>query len=106
MKNLVLAAKVIPILVNFAEKMEELLEDMRSLFDGLALESNPLVPLENVPYISRDIPSLTEWGKESTPTDTSTKPDQPGPSKLITETEEEVPSHMEYESPPRRVAEP
>ena len=36
--NPVLAAKVIPILMDFAAKMEELLDDMRSLFDGLGLE--------------------------------------------------------------------
>ena len=34
-KNPVSAEKVIPILVDFAEKMEELLNKMRALFDGL-----------------------------------------------------------------------
>ena len=58
-KNPVLAAKIIPILVDFAEKMEELLDDMRSLFDGLAPEINLAVPLENIPDISRNIPNLT-----------------------------------------------
>ena len=62
-KNPVQAAKVISILVDFAEKMEKLLDDMRSLFDGLALEGNPQVPLENAPDILGDIPSLTGWEK-------------------------------------------
>ena len=34
-KNPVTAGKVIPVLVDFAEKMEELLDEMRILFDGL-----------------------------------------------------------------------
>ena len=34
-KNPVTAGKVIPVLVDFAEKMEELLDEMRVLFDGL-----------------------------------------------------------------------
>ena len=57
-KNLVSAAKVIPVLVDFAKKIEEFLDDMRSLFDGLGPESNPEVPLEDVLNISRDIPNL------------------------------------------------
>ena len=64
------------------------------------------MPLENVPDISKDIPSLTGWGKESVPTKTPTKPDQPGPSKPTRETEEEeVPPHIEYKFPSRRVTE-
>ena len=59
--------------MDFAEKMEEL-DDMMSFFDGLAPEINPAVPLEYVPDISEDIPSLTGWGKESAPTKTSKKP--------------------------------
>ena len=60
--NLVSAAKVIPILVDFVAKMEELLDDMRSLFDGLGSEENQEVALENVSNISLktgDISSLT-----------------------------------------------
>ena len=106
-KNLVSVAKVIPILVDFAKKMEELLNNMRSLFDGLAPKSNPAIPQENVPDISEDIPSLIGWGKEHAPSETPTKPDQPEPSEPTRETkEEEVPPHKEYESPLRRVAEP
>ena len=34
-QNPITAKKVIPVLVNFADKMEELLDEMRILFDGL-----------------------------------------------------------------------
>ena len=91
-KNPVSAVKVIPILVDFVEKIEELLDDMRSLFDGLAPEINLAVPLEIVFDISGDIPSLIGWGKESAPTKTPTKPDQLGPSEPTKETED-VPPH-------------
>ena len=60
-KNPVSARKVIPILVDFAEKMEELLDEMRVLYDGLQLEV-PLVAAENLPNISEEIPSLTGRG--------------------------------------------
>ena len=72
----VTAKKVIPILVDFANKMEELLDEMRVLFDGLLPEVPP-VAAENLPDISGEIPSLTEWEKDGT-TETPTKPDQPG----------------------------
>ena len=71
--NPVLAAKIIPILVDFAAKMEELLDDMRSLFDGLGPKVNQEVPLENVPDISLEIgnfPSLTGWRWQVAPTET------------------------------------
>ena len=101
--NPVSTAKVILVLVDFAEKMEELLDNMRSLFDGLGLEGNLEVPLENVLDISGDIPSLTGWEKEAAPTETSTKPDQPRPFELIKVTEEEEAlRESEYESPPQR----
>ena len=104
-KNPVSATKVIPILVDFVEKMEELQDDMRSLFNGLAPESNPAVPLENVLDISGDILSLTGWAKESAPTEAPTKPDQPKPSEPTREMEEEeVLPQTEYKSLPRRVA--
>ena len=77
---------------------------MRVLFDGLQLEV-PLVAAENLPDISREIPSLTAWGKEIASTKTPTKLDQSGPFELIRE--EEVPTRLEYTSLPRRhVAEP
>ena len=49
-KNPITAANVISILVDFNQKMEELLMDMRALFDGLEVEG--LVPLDQVPNIS------------------------------------------------------
>ena len=74
-KNPVTAGKVIPVLVDFAEKMEELLDEMRVLFGGLQPEVPP-VNAENLPDILGEIPSLTGWGKEGT-TKTPTKPNQP-----------------------------
>ena len=50
-KNLVLARKIIPVLVDFAEKMEELLDEMQVLFDGLQREVPP-VATKNLPDIS------------------------------------------------------
>ena len=73
----VTAKKVIPVLVDFADKMEELLDEMRVLFDWLLPEVPP-VAAENLPGISGEIPSLLGWGKDGT-TETPTKPDQPGP---------------------------
>ena len=66
-------------LVDFADKMEELLDEMRVLFDGLLPEVPP-VAAENLPEISREVTSLNGWGKDGT-TGTPMKPDQPGPSK-------------------------
>ena len=82
----VTAKKVIPVLVDFSDKMEELLDEMRILFDGLQSEVPP-VTAENLPDISGDsIPSPTGWGKDGT-TEIPTKPDQPGPSEPIQEKE-------------------
>ena len=75
----VTAKKVIPVLVDFADKMEELLDEMRVLFDGLLPEVPP-VAAENLLEISGEVLSLTGWGKDET-TGTPTKPDQPGPSE-------------------------
>ena len=97
-KNPVSAGKIIPVLVDFAEKMEELLDEMRVLFDGLQPEV-PSVATENLPDILGEFPSLTGWGKEAAPTETPTKPDQPGPSEPTRE--EEVPTGSEHTSPPR-----
>ena len=79
----VTAKKVIPVLVDFADKMEELLDEMRILFDGLQPEVPPVMA-ENLPEISEEIPSLTGWRKDGT-TETPTKPDQLGPSEPIQE---------------------
>ena len=75
----VTAKKVIPVLVDFTDKMEELLDDMRVLFDGLLPEVPPIAA-ENLPKISGEVPSLTEWGKDGT-TETPTKPGQTEPSE-------------------------
>ena len=58
----VTAKKVIPVLVDFADKMEELLDEMRVLFDGLLPEVPP-VAAENLPEISGEVLSLTGWGE-------------------------------------------
>ena len=93
----VTAKKVIPALVDFADKMEELLDEMRVLFDGLLPEVPP-VAAENLPDISGEIPSLIGWGKDAT-TETPTKPDQPGPSAPTQE--EEAPARPEPPHSPR-----
>ena len=59
-KNPITAEKVIPTLVDFAEKMEELLDEMRVFFNGLQPEVPPIAA-ENLPDISGEIPSLTGW---------------------------------------------
>ena len=95
-KNPITAGKVIPVLVDFAEKMEELLDEMRVLFDGLQLEDPPIAA-ENLLDISGEISSLTGWGKEGT-TETLTKPNQPGASKPI---QEEASARLEPPHSPR-----
>ena len=96
-KNPVIAGKVIPVLVDFVEKMEELLDKMRIVFDGLQPEVPPIAA-ENLPDISSEIPSLTGWGKEGT-TDTPMKPDQSGASEPTRE--EEAPARLEPPHSPR-----
>ena len=59
-KHPISTAKVFPILVDFAEKMEELLDETRVLFEGLQPEVPPMVAAENLPDVSRKIPSLTK----------------------------------------------
>ena len=86
-----------PVLVDFAKKMEELLDEMRVLFDGLQLEVPPIAA-ENLPDILGEIPSLTGWGKEAT-TKTPTKLDQLGASEPIQE--EEVPAGPEPPNSPK-----
>ena len=84
-KNPITAGKVIPVLVDFAEIMEELLDEMRVLFDELQPEVPPIAA-ENLLDISSEIPSLTGWRKEAT-TEMPTKPDQLGPSEPTWEEE-------------------
>ena len=101
-KHPVSAVKVIPVLVDFVEKMEELLDDMKILFEGLQPDVPPIA-IENLSNILGKIPSLTGWGRETVPTETPTKPDQPGTSMLIREEKEgEAPPQPEYASPSRR----
>ena len=77
--------------------MEEILDKMRVLFDGLLSEVPP-VAAENLPDISGEISSLTRWGKDGT-TETPTKPDQPGPSEPSQE--EETPARSEPPHSPK-----
>ena len=93
----VTAKKVIPVLVDFADKMEELLDEMRVFFDGLLPEVPP-VAAKNLPDISGEVPSLTGWGKDGT-TEIPTKPDQPGSS--APNQEEEAPTRPEPPHSPR-----
>ena len=93
----VTAKKVIPVFVDFADKMEELLDEMRIFFNELQSEVPP-VAAENLPDISGEIPSLTGWRKDGT-TETPTKPDQPGPSEPIRE--EEAPARPEPPHSPK-----
>ena len=65
--------------MDFAEKMEELLDEMRVLFDRLQPEVPPFAA-KNLSDISGEIHSLTGWGKEAT-TESQTKSDQPGASE-------------------------
>ena len=87
--------------MDFADKMEELLDEMRILFDGLQPEVPP-VAAENLPDISGEIPSLTGWGKEGT-TETPTKPVQPGPFEPIQEEEAQARSEPPH-SPRTHIA--
>ena len=96
-QHLVTAKKVIPVLVDFADKMEELLDEMRVLFDGLLPEVPPVVA-ENLPDISGETLSLTGWGKDGT-TKTPTKPDKLGPSEPSRE--EETPARPKLPHSPR-----
>ena len=93
----VTAKKVIPVLVDFADKMEELLDEMRVLFNGLLPELPPVV-VENLPEISGEVPSLTGWGKDGT-TETPAKPDQSGPPEP--RQEEVAPARPEPPHSPR-----
>ena len=93
----VTAKKVIPVLVDFADKMEELLNEMRILFDGLLPEVS-LVAAENLPDISSEVSSLTGWGKDGM-TETPLIPDQPRSS--APHQEEETPTRPETSHSPR-----
>ena len=55
-KNPVIAAKVIPILVDFYQKMEEIFFNMRGFFEGLKAQT--LVRLDQLPNLSNNIEEL------------------------------------------------
>ena len=107
-KNLVTTAKVSLILVDFNQKMEEILLDMRDLFEGLVVEG--LVPLDQMPNIfinTKELPTLKD-GRQPTGTMvetlTSTKPSsQPQTSELAKEALEE---EKESASKPKSQPEP
>ena len=96
-QNPVTTKKVISVLVDFVDKMEELLDEMRVLFDGL-LPKVPPVAAENLPDISGEIPSLIGWEKDGT-TETPMKSDRQGPSEPSRE--EETPARPEPPHSPR-----
>ena len=90
-KNLITIAKVILVLVDFNQKMEEILLDIQGLFEGLEVQG--LVPLDQMPNISintNELPTLQRWeigivGQTPTPT----KPTQLQASKPAREALEE-----------------
>ena len=53
-RNPISAEKVIPILVDFAEKMEDLLDEMKVLFEGLTLEVPPCSSREPTRHLKED----------------------------------------------------
>ena len=67
-KNPVTAAKVkFPVLVDFNQKMDKILMDMRALFEDLEVDG--LVSLDQVPNISintEELPTLQGWGPGAT----------------------------------------
>ena len=65
-KNPIIATKVILVLVDFNQKMDEILMDMQALFKGLEVDG--LVPLDQVPNISintEELPTLQGWNAGS-----------------------------------------
>ena len=98
-KNPVTTAKVIPVLVDFNQKMDEILMDMRALFDGL--EVDRLVPLDQVPKISintEELPTLQGWNAGS-------QGQTPIPTKPAT-TSEPAPRQEQEEAGPSKGPEP
>ena len=86
-KNLVRAAKVILILEDFNQKMEDLLINIQSLFNGL--EAQHALPLDQVPNLSintKELPTLQDWETGNVgQTPTPTKSDKPRASKQVKE---------------------
>ena len=89
--HLVLGTKVIPILVDFATKMEELLDNLRSLFNRLAPETTEDVALEHILDISmetKEISSFTRCGGEGAQMQSPTKLQHPECSQPAKDIEE------------------
>ena len=88
--NPVSGTKVIAVLIDFGQEMEEILEDMKSLFDGLKatpLQATPLELVLNISMDTKEILSLNVWGAraaETTPM--PTKLDQLEAFKLAKDT--------------------
>ena len=94
-KNPITAAKVIPVLIDFNHKMDELLMDMRALFEGLKVSG--LVPLDQVPNISintEELPTLRRWNVGS-------QAETPTPTKLAA-TSEPTPRQEQQEAGPSK----
>ena len=89
-KDRVIAVKVIPVLVDFNYKIEEILLNMRGFFEELEVQG--LVPLDQMPNLSintKELPMLQGWetgivGQTPTPT----KPAQPQASEQAKEATE------------------
>ena len=102
-KNSVTTTKVIPILVDFNKKMEEILFNMRGPLEGLEVQG--LVPLDQMPNISintKELPMLQRWEiRTMGQTPTPMQPTQPQASELAREApkEQEELAH-ELESQP------
>ena len=89
-KSSVTAAKVILVLIDFNQKMEEILLDMQGLFEELEVKG--LVPLDQVPNISintKELPMLQGWETRIVgQTPTFTKPTQSQASETTKEATE------------------
>ena len=82
-KSPVTAAKVILVVVDFNEKMEEILLDMRGLFKGLEAQQIPLDQLPNLFINTKELPMLQGWeARAARQTSTPTKPTQPQAKQL------------------------
>ena len=72
-KHPIILSKVILVLVDFNLKMEDFLDDMKSLFQGLELNQEiPLDKVDNISLNTKEIYLLAEWkignaGHETTP---------------------------------------
>ena len=83
--NPIFAAIVIEVLVDFGQNKEEIVNSMRSLFDGLEAASLQATPLElvlNNSMDTKEIPPFDAWRARATQTtQMPTKSDQPKASR-------------------------